>query len=322
MDKISIVLPSYNEEESIPLFYEEMKKTMEKMKNVNFELIFVNDGSKDNSIGEIRKLAQKDKRVRYINFSRNFGKEAAMLAGLEATTGDYITVMDVDLQEPPYLIEKMYNLLIAEEDYDCIGLRSSDHKSYGFVRKFLTGCYYKVISWLSDVEMISGARDCRLMTRQMLNSVLELRENSRYIKGLFSFVGYNTKWLEYEEPDRVAGTSTFNIRRLFKYAFEAIISFSTKPLLMSAAFGILFCFIAFIMIIFIILKTLIWGDPVSGWPSLVCIIMFCSGLQMLFLGIIGEYISKIYLESKDRPIYIIKDTEEYLNKKVRKEKEK
>lgn len=320
-DKISLVLPSWNEEETIPAFYEELSKTMDKMNMVQFELIFINDGSTDNTIKIIRELALKDDRVRYINFSRGFGKEAGMLAGLEAATGDYITVMDVDLQEPPYLIEEMYNTLKEDADLDCVALRSNNHKSYGFLRKFLTGCYYKVITSLSDVEMVHGARDCRLMTRQMLNSVLELRESSRYIKGLFSFVGYNTKWLEFEEPDRVAGESYFNIRKLFKYAFGAIVSFSTKPLLISAAFGILFCFIAFVMIIFIITKTLIWGDPVGGWPSLACIMFLCSGLQMFFLGVIGEYISKIYIEAKKRPIYIVKETEKDL-KTIKKAKVK
>ncbi len=309
---ISIVVPCYNEEESIPLFYIEMQKIVEKMKkDVNFELIFVNDGSKDKTLEECRKLARQDKKVHYISFSRNFGKEAAMLAGLEHATGDYITTMDVDLQDPPYLLEEMYRL-IKEEGYDCVATKSTSRNGYSFFRKFCTGCYYKIIGAISKTEMVAGARDFRLMTRQMVNAILSMKEYNRYSKGLFSFVGFDTKWIEFENQERVAGTTKWNFWKLFSYALDGITAFSTIPLVLSAIIGVLFCFIAFIMIIVIILKTLIWGDPVSGWPSLACIIFLVGGVQLFCTGIIGQYLAKTYLETKNRPIYIIKETEKNL----------
>ncbi len=309
MDKISVIVPCYNEEESLPLFYDAIKKVIKKMKEVSFELIFVDDGSKDKTLTIIKDLAKDDKQVKYISFSRNFGKEAAIYAGLEYSSGDYVTLLDADLQEPPELIEKMYKI-ITTEDVDCVGLKTDEHKEYGFVRRFFTRCYYKLIAKLSKVEMVPGARDFRLMTRQMVNAVLELKEYNRYSKGIFSFVGFKTKWLTYKVPLRVAGKSKWSFFKLFTYAIDAIIGFSTVPLTISVIIGVLFCLISLISVIVIIIRTLIFGDPVAGWPSLVCIMFFLSGVQLFCTGISGAYISKTYTEIKNRPIYIIRETDE------------
>lgn len=307
MDVISVVVPCYNEEENIPIFYKEITKVFEKIE-AKLELIFVNDGSKDKSLEAMRTLSSQDKNVKYLSFSRNFGKEAALLAGLEHAEGDYVAVMDVDLQDPPVYLKKMYTILKTEE-VDCVGLRTNTHEGYSFLRKFFTNCYYKLIAKMSSTEMVSGARDFRLMTKQMKDAVLSMKEYNRYSKGLFSFVGFDTKWLVYEAPDRKVGTSKFNFWKLFKYAMEAIVAFSTAPLVLSSLIGVLFCLVAFIMIVVIIVKTLLWGDPVGGWPSLACIIIFVSGVQLFFFGVIGEYLAKTYLETKKRPIYIVKETE-------------
>ncbi len=312
--KMSIVVPCYNEEEALPLYYEAMKKNEKKMDYVNFEYIFVNDGSKDKTLDILRELAQKDKNVRYISFSRNFGKEAAMLAGLEYSTGDFITPMDADLQDPPEVLEKMYKGIV-EEGYDCVGTRRVTRKGEPPIRSFFARCFYKIINKLSSTEMVDGARDFRLMTRQMLNSILSMKEYNRYSKGLFSFVGYKTKWLEYENVERVAGKTKWSFFKLLIYAIDGIVAFSTKPLIISALIGLLFFLISFIMIIVIIVKTLAFGDPVSGWPSLVCIIFFVSGIQLFCTGIMGTYLAKTYLETKGRPIYIVKETERDNNEK-------
>ena len=308
MKKISIIVPCYNEEQAIPYFYEEINKISKELQN-EFEFIFVNDGSKDKTIEVVKKYAKKDKRIKYIHFSRNFGKEAAMLAGLEYSSGDYVAIMDADLQDPPALLPEMINILEDENsDYDCVGTRRVTRKGEPPIRSFFARMFYKIINKISKTEMVDGARDYRLMTRQMVNSILELKEYNRYSKGLFQFVGYNTKWLEYENIERVAGETKWSFWKLFIYALEGIIAFSTAPLAISSIAGIFFCIISFIMIIFIIIKTLIYGDPTSGWPSLVCIIFFVSGIQLFCLGIMGQYLSKTYLETKQRPIYIVKDT--------------
>lgn len=310
-DKISVIVSCYNEEESIPLFYKEMNEVSKQMNHVDFEFMFVNDGSSDNTLNELKELAHKDNRVRFISFSRNFGKEAAMYAGLEHVTGDYITLMDADLQDPPSMLPVMYKY-IKENDYDQVGTRRVTRKGEPPIRSFFARMFYKIINKMSKVEMVDGARDYRLMTRQVVDSILQLKEYNRYSKGLFSFVGFKTKWLEYENVERVAGETKWSFWKLFKYAIEGIVAFTTAPLSMAAILGVIICLIAFVGIIVIIVKTLAFGDPTGGWPSMVCILLFVSGIQLLCMGIIGQYLAKTYLETKKRPIYIIKETEKDL----------
>ena len=305
MKKLSVIVPCFNEEESIPYFYEEIKKVTNSM-NVKLELIFVADGSRDKTLEVVKKLTE-DKVVKYISFSRNFGKEAAMYAGLNMCTGDYVTIMDADLQHPPELLPEMLRI-IEEENYDCVATKSINKKGYSFFRKIFTRCFYKIIEKMSNTKMVPGANDYRLMTRQMVNSIISVKEYNRYSKGIFSFVGYKTKWIEFEVQERKAGTTKWNFWKLFSYALDGIVGFSTAPLTLSAIIGLFFCIVSFIMIIVIIIKTLIFGDPTSGWPSLVCIIFFVSGVQLLCIGVIGEYLAKIYLEVKGRPIYIVKES--------------
>lgn len=314
MKKITLVVPCYNESESLPLFYPEVDKVSKEMnKDASFEFLFVNDGSSDNTLEIIKDLARKDKRVRFISFSRNFGKEAAMYAGLSNATGDYVTMMDADLQDPPALLKEMFDTLESGE-YDCCATKSTSRNGYSFFRKLFTKWFYSIISKLSKTSMVAGARDFRLMNRKMVDAIISMQEYNRYSKGLFEFVGFNTKWIEFENIDRQAGVSKFNFFKLFAYAIEGIVGFSTVPLVFSALIGILFCFIAFIMIMVIIVKTLIWGDPVGGWPSMVCIVFMVGGIQLFCTGIIGEYLAKTYLETKRRPIYIVKETEKDLKK--------
>ena len=308
MEKISIIVPCYNEEESMPLFYDEICKTASSFDKVDFEFIFVNDGSRDRTLEIARDLSKKDKRVRYISFSRNFGKEAAMLAGLDHSTGDYVAIMDADLQDPPSMLHEMYEG-IKNEGYDCVATRRVSRKGEPPIRSFFAKCYYKLINKISDTEIVDGARDYRLMSRQMVDSILSLKEYNRFSKGIFSWVGYNTKWLEYKNVERVAGTTKWSFWKLFLYSLESIVAFSTVPLAISSIIGILFFLISMIMIVFIVVRTLTFGDPVAGWPSLVCIIFFVSGVQLFGIGVIGQYLSKLYLEVKNRPVYIVKETE-------------
>lgn len=308
MEKISIIVPCYNEEQTVSLFYNEIVKIAKAIKK-DFEFIFVNDGSIDKTIDIIKKLSRKDKRVKYISFSRNFGKEAAMYAGLELSSGDYVAIMDADLQDPPSLLPEMIKILEDKNsDYDTVATRRVNRKGEPPIRSFFARKFYKIINKMSKIEMVDGARDFRLMKRQVVNSILELKEYNRYSKGLFAFVGYKTKWLEFENIERIAGETKWSFWKLFLYAIEGIVAFSTAPLGVASIAGFLFCLISFIMIIVIIIKTLIFGDPTSGWPSLVCIIFFVSGIQLFCLGIIGQYLSKTYLETKKRPIYIIKES--------------
>lgn len=307
-EKISIVVPCYNEEESLPIFYEEICRVASEMKQVEFEFLFINDGSKDKTLSLLRDFSKNDKRVRYISFSRNFGKEAGMYAGLSNATGDYVAIMDADMQDPPSMVIEMYES-IQKEGYDCVALYSSRHDDYTLLRKFFTSCWYKLIGVISSVPQVPGARDYRLMKRRMVDAIVDMGEYNRYTKGIFSFVGFETKWIDYVPPGRVAGKSKFNFIKLFRYALDGILAFSTTPLVISAVIGLVFCLIAFIAIIFIIWKTLAFGDPVGGWPSLACIIIFMGGLQLFFFGIMGMYLSKVYLEVKKRPIYITKETE-------------
>ena len=314
MKKITLVVPCYNESESLPLFYPEVDKISKEMsKEAEFEFLFVNDGSFDNTLEIIKDLARKDKRVRYISFSRNFGKEAGMFAGLENATGDYVTMMDADLQDPPALLKEMFDTLESGE-YDCCATKSTSRNGYSFFRKLFTKWFYGIIGKLSKTSMVAGARDFRLMSRQMVDAIISMKEYNRYSKG------FKTKWIEFENIDRQAGVSKFNFFKLFAYAIEGIVGFSTVPLVFSALIGILFCFIAFIMIVVIIVKTLIWGDPVGGWPSMVCIVFMVGGIQLFCTGIIGEYLAKTYLETKRRPIYIVKETEKDLKKQSQNQK--
>ena len=305
-EKISVIVPCFNEQEALPYFYEEIKKIEKEMNFLDFEYIFVEDGSKDKTLEILRDFSKKDKHVRYLSLSRNFGKEASMYAGLKYATGDYVTIMDADLQDPPTLLPEMYKY-IKEEGYDQVATRRANRKGEPIIRSFFAKMFYKIINKMSKVEMVDGARDFRLMKRQVVDSILELSEYNRYSKGLFSFVGYNTKWIEYNNIERVAGKTKWSFWKLFKYAIEGITAFSTVPLAFASFLGVLMCLLAIVFIIIIIVKTIIYGDPVGGWPSLACIILFTSGVQLLCLGIMGQYLSKAYLESKNRPIYIIKE---------------
>ncbi len=307
-EKISVIVPCYNEEKAIPYFYDEITKISDKMKSLEFEYLFINDGSKDNTLNILKEYSKKDKRVRFISFSRNFGKEAAMYAGLKEAKGDYVTLMDADLQDPPSLLPEMYSA-IKNEGYDTVGTRRVTRKGEPPIRSFFARMFYKLINKMSKVEMVDGARDYRLMTRQVVDAIISLEEYNRYSKGLFSFVGFNTKWIEFENVERVAGETKWSFWKLLIYALEGITAFSTVPLALASVIGIIFCLLSLVAILFIIIKTLIFGDPVSGWPSLVCIIFLVSGIQLFCMGIIGQYLSKTYLETKKRPIYIIKETE-------------
>lgn len=306
MKKISIVVPCYNEQEAIPYFYEEISKVSTTMTEVEFEFLFVNDGSKDKTLEVLRELGKKDNRIKYISFSRNFGKEAGMYAGLKESTGDYVAIMDADLQDPPSLLPEMYAILQTGE-YDCVGTRRVTRKGEPKIRSFFAKLFYKIMNAISNTEVVDGARDFRLMTRQMVNAILEISEYNRFSKGIFGFVGFNTKWLEYENIERVAGKTKWSFWKLFLYSLDGFTAFSTKPLILSTIVGIIFCLIALIMVVVIIGKTLIFGDPVGGWPSLACIILFVGGIQLFCTGIIGQYLAKTYLEVKHRPIYIVKE---------------
>ena len=303
--KISVVVPCYNEQESILLFYEEINKVSEEMEQ-EFEFIFVNDGSSDNTLECMKKLSEKDARVKYVSFSRNFGKEAAIHAGFSKAEGDYIVMMDADLQDPPRLLPEM--LLYMEQGYDSVATRRVTRKGEPPIRSFFARMFYKIINKISNVDIVDGARDYRLMTAQMKDAILAMPEYNRFSKGIFGWVGFRTKWLEYENVERVAGETKWNFWKLFLYSVEGIIAFSTAPLVLSSVFGMLFCILSFALIVFIIVRTILFGDPVAGWPSLVCIMFFIGGIQLFCHGITGQYLSKTYLETKNRPKYIIKDT--------------
>ncbi|MCL2752684.1 MAG: glycosyltransferase family 2 protein [Defluviitaleaceae bacterium] len=305
MPKISVVVPCYNEEESAPLFLNEVLAVAYKIP-ADFEIIFVDDGSKDSTLQVLRSLAGEHPQVRYINFSRNFGKEAAVLAGLEHSTGDYIVVMDADLQHPPVLLPQMYDAIV-NEGFDSVAAKRKNRKGEPPIRSFFARRFYRLINRISQTEMMDGATDYRMMTRQMVDAVLSLKEYNRFTKGLFSWVGFNTKWLEYENVPRVAGETKWSFFSLFKYSLEGIISFSVRPLAISSFFGFLFCLLAFVGIAFLIIRWIMFGDPVQGWVSTACIILFVGGVQLFSTGILGQYIAKSYLEVKGRPVYIIKE---------------
>ena len=310
MNKISIIVPVYNEEEAIKIFYDKITEVSAKME-ADFEYIFVNDGSKDKTLEIAKEYAKKDLRVRFVSFSRNFGKEAAMYAGLQASTGDYVAIMDVDLQDPPDLIPEMYETLLTT-DYDCVATKRKTRKGENPIISFFSRLFYKIINKMTKTEIVDGARDFRLMSRQMVDSILQVTEYNRFSKGIFSWVGFNTKWIAYDNIERSAGKTKWNFWKVFVYALDGITALSTAPLMIATLAGILFCFLAFIMIIAIIVKTCLYGDPVSGWPSMVCIVLLVGGVQLFCLGIMGQYMSKEYMEIKNRPIYIVKETEKDL----------
>ena len=309
MDKISIIIPCYNEEKTIPKFYEEIEKVAKKDFRdieVQFEYIFIDDGSNDNTLNIIKLLMKNDDKVKYRSFSRNFGKEAGMLAGLEVAKGNFVAIMDADLQDPPTLLKMMYDELQSGE-YDCIATRRATRKGEPIIRSIFAKKFYKIINKFSEIEMVDGARDFRLMNRKMVDSILKMKEYNRYLKGIYGFVGFKTKWISYKNIQRKVGQTKWSFWKLLKYAMEAITSFTTFPLVISSVIGVFFFFISFILIIFIILKTLIYGDPTSGWPSMICVIFFVSGIQLFCSGIIGQYLAKVYLEVKKRPLYFIKE---------------
>ena len=303
---ISIIVPCFNEEESLPLFYAEMEKIKSQIDD-NFEYIFVNDGSKDRTLQVLRDL---DKNVHYLSFSRNFGKEAALYAGLKHATGDLVTVMDADLQDPPELLLTMKSMLEKNPDLDCVGTRRTTRDGEPPIRSFFAKMFYKLINKISQVEMVDGARDFRLMRRQMVDAILEVSEYNRFSKGIFAWVGFKTKYLEYKNVERVAGKTSWNFWQLLNYSLEGIINFSDAPLTIAFWGGIVACLLAFFLIIIVIIRTLIFGDPTSGWPSMVSIILFLGGFQLLTIGILGKYIGKIFMETKKRPIYVVKEKSE------------
>lgn len=306
MEIISIIVPCYNEQESLAYFYDEIVSVMNKMEEYSFEIIGVSDGSKDNTQLILKEISQRDNRVKYIVFSRNFGKEAAIYAGLEKSSGDYVAIMDADLQDPPYLLPEMMEEI--KNGYDSVATRRVTRKGEPKIRSFFASKFYQIMNKISNTDIVDGARDYRLMTRQFVNSILELSEYNRFSKGLFGWVGYETKWIEFENVERVAGETKWSFWKLLLYSIEGIVAFSTAPLAIAAIMGVVFCIIAFIFIILIIIRTSIFGDPVSGWPSTICIMLLLGGIQLLCVGILGEYLAKTYLETKHRPIYICKET--------------
>ena len=307
MKLISVVVPCYNEEEVLPLFYREITRVAASMPEYRFEFLFVDDGSRDGTLAAVRELAGKDERVKYISFSRNFGKEAAMYAGFSHAKGDYVTLMDADLQDPPALLPEMVRA-VEEEGYDSAATRRVTRKGEPPIRSFFARCFYKLMGRISKTEIVDGARDYRLMTRQFVNSLLELGEYNRFSKGLYGWVGYRTKWLEFENVERAAGETKWSFWKLLLYSFEGIVAFSEAPLAIAALAGVFFCLLAFIFIVFIVVRTLLFGDPVAGWPSMICVILLIGGIQLFCIGILGEYLAKTYLEVKKRPIYICRET--------------
>ena len=307
MSLLSVIVPCYNEEENVPYFYEEFLKNKDffDKEGIDFEIIYVDDGSKDNTASKVKELRGKDERVRLLSFSRNFGKEAAMYAGLRKSKGDYVAIMDADLQDPPSLIPEMFGYI--KEGYDSVATRRVSRKGEPLIRSFFARRFYKFMKRVSKTEIVDGARDFRLMSRVMVDAVLELTEYNRFTKGIFGWVGFETKWVEFENVERVKGETKWSFWGLFKYSIEGITAFSTAPLNFASIMGVIFCILAFLLIIFTIIRKAVFGDPTSGWPSLVCIISLISGVQLLCLGIMGQYLSRTYLEVKNRPIYIIKE---------------
>ncbi len=307
MSLLSVIVPCYNEEESVALFFEELTKNdpFFRDKGLELEVIYIDDGSKDRTVDEVKKLREKDNRVHLVSFSRNFGKEAAMYAGLEHSKGDYVVMMDADLQDPPSLLPEMISYI--EQGYDSVATRRVSRKGEPPVRSFFARMFYRLMKKISKTEIMDGARDYRLMTRQMVDAILSMQEYNRFTKGIFGWVGFNTKWLEYENVERARGETKWNFWKLFIYSLDGITAFSTMPLMIASVVGVLFCLLAFAMIVFIIVRKMVFGDPVAGWPSMVCIMLFLSGVQFFCTGILGQYLAKTYMEVKRRPIYLVKE---------------
>ncbi len=306
-NKISLIIPCYNEEESIPYFYKEAKGVLDTLVNYDAEFLFINDGSRDKTLPVLKELASKDDRVKYLSFSRNFGKEAAMYAGFCNATGDYVAVMDADLQDPPSLLPEMLKILESGE-YDSVATRRVTRKGEPPIRSFFARMFYKIINKISDADVVDGARDFRLMKREMVDAIVEMSEYNRFSKGIFGWIGYRTYWLPYENVERVAGETKWNFWKLFKYSLDGIINFSQMPLTIASWMGILLTAVAFIMTVFVVVRRVVFGDPVAGWASLVCIIVFLGGIQLFCLGIMGQYLAKMYMETKKRPHFIISET--------------
>lgn len=306
MKKISVIVPCYNEEEVLAVCYKRIKDVLLNLQDIEYEIIFGDDGSRDNTLQIIKELASNNEEVKYVSLSRNFGKEAIMYALLKKATGDYVVVIDADLQDPPELIEQMYEEL-EKGEYDCVATRRADRKGEPKIRSFFAKMFYKIINWFTKLNIVDGARDFRMMTRPMVNAILELAEYNRFSKGIFQWVGFKTKWLEFPNTERVAGSTKWSFKKLMGYGLDGIVSFTTTPLMLASVLGIILFFVAIVMILVIIAKTVIYGDTAQGWPSLVCIIFFLNGLQFLCIGILGQYISKMYMEVKGRPIYIVKE---------------
>lgn len=307
MKILSVIVPCYNEEENIPYFYEELMKqnTFFRDKDVDFEIIYVNDGSKDKTVEEVKKLHELDERVHLVSFSRNFGKEAAIYAGLKKAKGDLAVLMDADLQDPPSMLPEMYSYI--EEGFDSVATRRVTRKGEPVIRSFFARKFYRLMRRISKTEIVDGARDYRLMTRKVVDAILSLGEYNRFTKGIFGWVGFDTKWLEYQNVERVKGETKWSFWNLLMYSLDGIMAFSTAPLAIASVFGMLFCLLAFLLIIFIIIRTAIFGDPVSGWPSMVCILSLIGGVQLFCIGVVGQYLAKTYMEVKNRPIYLIKE---------------
>ena len=313
MDLITLIIPCYNEQESLPLLYPELVKVSQEMSGQSFEFLFVNDGSRDKTLELLRELAEKDERVKYISFSRNFGKESAMYAGLENASGDYVAFMDADMQDPPSLLPQMYKA-VTEEGYDSAATRRVTRKGEPPIRSFFARMFYKIMNKISDTDIVDGARDFRLMNRQFVDALLQMKEYNRFSKGLFGWVGYKTKWIEFENVERVAGETKWSFWSLFKYSIEGILAFTTAPLVIASVLGILLCFLAFVFIVFIIVRKICFNNSVDGWASMVCIISLLGGLQLFAIGVVGQYLAKLYLEIKNRPIYLIGETNIEKNK--------
>lgn len=307
MDFITLIIPCYNEQESLPLLYPELVKVAGQMSEQKFEFLFVNDGSKDQTLELLKELAGKDSRVKYVSFSRNFGKEAAMYAGIENAKGDYVAFMDADMQDPPSLLPQMYHA-VTEEGYDSAATRRVTRKGEPPIRSFFARMFYKIMNKISDTDVVDGARDFRLMNRKFVNALLQMKEYNRFSKGLFGWIGYKTKWIEFENVERVAGETKWSFWSLFKYSIEGILAFTTTPLVIASIIGILLCVLSFIFIIFIIIRKLCFNNSVDGWASMVCIISMLGGVQLFAIGILGQYLAKLYLEIKNRPIYLIGET--------------